>query len=35
MLNPDKCTEPATKSSFIAGLITKLFRKIKGELPYA
>ncbi len=35
MLNPDKCPEPETKNSFIAGLITKLFRKIKGELPYA
>ena len=35
MLNPDKCPEPETKTSFIAGIITKLFRKIKGDLPYA
>ena len=35
MLNPDKCTEPETKNSFLSELITKLFRKIKGELPYA
>jgi hypothetical protein len=35
MLNPDKCPEPETKNSYLSGLITKLFRKIKGELPYA
>ena len=35
MLNPDTCPEPETKSSFLSELITKLFRKIKGELPYA
>lgn len=35
MLNPDTCTEPETKSSFLSELITKLFRKIKGDLPYA
>ena len=35
MLNPDTCTEPETKNSFLSELITKLFRKIKGELPYA
>jgi hypothetical protein len=35
MLNPDNCPEPETRNSFLAGLITKLFRKIKGELPYA
>ena len=35
MLNPDKCPELETKKSFIAGLITKLIRKIKGDLPYA
>ena len=35
MLNPDTCLEPETKNSFLSGLITKLFRKIKGELPYA
>ena len=35
MLSSDTCPEPETKNSFLAGLITKLFRKIKGELPYA
>ena len=35
MLSPETCPEPETKSSFLAGLIIKLFRKIKGELPYA
>lgn len=35
MLSSDTCPEPETKNSCIAGLITKLFRKIKGELPYA
>ena len=35
MLSPDTCLEPETKSSFLSELITKLFRKIKGELPYA
>lgn len=35
MLDPDKYSEPETKHSFLSGLITKLFRKIKGELPYA
>ena len=35
MLSPDTCTEPETKNSFLSELITRLFRKIKGELPYA
>ena len=35
MLNPDTCPEPETSNSFLSGLITKLFRKVKGELPYA
>ena len=35
MLNPDTCIESETKNSFLSELITKLFRKIKGELPYA
>ena len=35
LLNPDNCPEPETRNSFLSGLITKLFRKIKGELPYA
>lgn len=34
MLNPNKCSEPETKS-FISELFTKLIRKIKGDLPYA
>ena len=35
MLSSDTCPESETKNSCIAGLITKLFRKIKVELPYA
>ena len=35
MLSSDTCPEPETKNSFITGLITKLIRKIKGDLPYA
>ena len=35
MLNPDKCTEPETTNSFLSEFITKLIRKIKGDLPYA
>ena len=35
MLNPDTCPEPETSNSFLSGLITKIIRKIKGDLPYA
>lgn len=35
MLSSDTCPEPETKNSFLSELITKLIRKIKGDLPYA
>ena len=35
MLSPDTCPDQEPKNGLISRLITKLFRKIKGELPYA